>query len=165
MGDYFAIGLSKKAIFERIRLFTSYLAAKRASDAAGYDKVAAIDLDLPLLTFIADDSASLLAASLGDRVSSVEFDGDIIRFTLLSPGAKCDQRIIYKLIESYIVAVTIVDWLRIVGYDFSEGAASAMKSAETVAANKLSLLLMALTPEVAAVVHKGRASRRRIPPM
>ena len=81
-------------------------------------------------------------------------------------AAEPDHSVIYRLLESYVMAATIVDWLRIVGYEFAEGPTSALKSAESMATTKLTLLRSALTPApVVPRPHKTKASPRRISPI
>ncbi len=162
--EFSTFALSKSAIFDKIKLFTSYLAGKRAEDPVAYDRVAAIELDIPLLTFIIDDVSTYLAAGLGDRVASLETDADIVKFRMRNPAG--DQKIIYNLLESYVVAKTIVEWLTIVGYEFESGAVSALKSAGEVASSKLTLLREALAdlPEEVRA-HATKASPRRVPPI
>ncbi|MDE6272342.1 MAG: hypothetical protein K2M31_04980 [Muribaculaceae bacterium] len=164
MTEFSIFALSKSAIFDKIRLFTSYLAGKRASDAVGYDRIAAIEIDIPLLSLIVGDAAAFLAAKLGDRMVAMEIDSDIISFRLKNP--KGEQKVIFNLMESYVVAKTIVEWLRIVDYDFAGGPVSAMKSAEEAAESKLKLLQEALSdlPEPSRT-HASKASPRRLPPI
>ena len=81
-------------------------------------------------------------------------------------AAEPDHSVIYRLLESYVMAATIVDWLRIVDYEFAEGPTSALKSAESMATSKLTLLRSVLTPApVVPRPHKTKASPRRISPI
>lgn len=173
MNKLFVISVSKKIIFDRIRLFTSYLAGKRSENPLDYDRVAAIGLDLPLLGHIADDAATSLASNLVKMVNSFRIEDDVLRFELISPlGAASegsggiDTTLIYNLMESFILSETIMRWLTIVGYDFSDSGVSIRKSAEEVAASKLALLQAALDPGGLSTRKRVlKASSRRVPPM
>ncbi len=164
MKELFAVSVSKTIIFNKIRLFTSYLAGKRAAGALEYDRVAAIELDIPLLTFIAEDVASDLASRLANRLDSFSIEDDVIRFVLVRPSNAAygptppyteGVTLVYNLIESCILAGTILNWLKIAGYKFTEGDASLRRSAEEVLESKRAGLLAALDPD-------GRLDRKRI---
>lgn len=168
MNDFLTFALSKNVVFDKVRLFTSYLAGKRAEDAVAYDRVAAIELDMPLLNYVMEECASILIASLNDSGASISTDADIIRLTLTNPleNGVPNQTLIYNLIESYIIALTITEWLRITGYEFNAGPESALKNADSVAQSKLSLLREALTPPADAPrLHNPIASPRKYPPI
>ena len=195
MTEFLTLGLSKKVIFDKIGLFTSYLAGKRSEDYAEYDRIAVDDSDIPLLDYASDDAASLLAGELGGVVARFEIEGDVIRYVLKNPyygvvenpegveatgrasGAATDEKpsgmpdcgLMLRLMESYIVAETIIRWLRIAGYEFGEGTKQALTSAGEVAAAKMKLLRGALTPPANEPVSEGpkvvKARRRRLPPL
>lgn len=168
MNDFLTFAVSKSVVFDKVKLFTSYLAGKRAEDAVAYDRVAAIEPDVPLINYIMEECASFLLASLNDSGASISADADIIRLTLTNPlkNEVPDQTLVYNLIESYIIAGTITEWLRIAGYEFSAGPESALKNARSVAESKLKLLREALTPPGPDLpVHKSIASPRKYPPI
>lgn len=180
MSEFLTIGLSKHIIFDKIGLFSSYLAGKRSEDYVGYDKVAVQSADLPVLDYIVEDAASLLAAEIGDKVAEFKIEGDVMRYVLRNPfygleasaGGMPERGWLLNVMESYLVAATIIRWLQIVGYEFGEGTKQALVSAAEVAATKLKLLQGALTNPKAKSEEAEewqpavkRARRRRIPPL
>ncbi|MDE5842502.1 MAG: hypothetical protein K2H35_02050 [Muribaculaceae bacterium] len=171
MSEFLTIGLSKKVIFDKIGLFTSYLAGKRSDDYAAFDRVATFDTDIPVLDYASDDAAAFLAAELGEMVNDFKIEGDVIRYIMRNPlpEGSPNTDLLFRLTESYIVAETIIRWLRIVGYEFGEGARQALTSAAEVAATKLKLLRRALTAPSEAPAESGprimKARSRRLPPI
>lgn len=184
MDDKFTISISKKAVFDKIRLFTSYLGGKNAQEAIEYDRVAAITQDIPLLSVIIENMATHLASSLGNAVISLEFDGDIVRFVMKNPlhtalmSATTDWQIsvlnkeapdisgIYNLIEGYITSSVIAEWLDIVGFKKNDTSCVSIHSASSaIGAEKLSALKQILNPPtIPTRPNSAKASPRRLFP-
>lgn len=178
MSPFLTFALSKKEIFGKIKLYTSYIAGKRAENALQYDRVAAIELDVPLFDILMEDAATELASLLPRYVETLVIEGDILRFSVRNPGFGLDlpespggehvldAPLVLKTMESYVTAETILRWLRIIGYDFPDGVTSALKSADAVAKAKVAALTAMFTPpEPKSRPHVDKASPRRVPPI
>lgn len=170
MTEFLTLGVSKKVIFDKIGLFTSYLAGKRTENYVDYDRIAVHDLDIRILDYMAEDAASQLAANLGSAIANFDVDGDIMRFVVRNPDSPdFNSGVLLTLIESYIMSQTVTGWLRIVGYEFGEGTHQAITSATEVASSKLKLIQAALNPAKQAASASGpqilKARSRRPSPI
>lgn len=178
MTQFLTFALSFDDIFKNIKLYTSYLAGKRAQTALSYDRVAAINLDRPLFDVIIEDSVTNLALTLGSRVASLTIDGDIIRFTIQNPlwlidltrfdtpPNPVDQQTLLRIFRSYVTSDTIRRWLTITGLDIPDGITTACATATELSTLKLESLQLLLTPPVVPPArHIPKASPRFIPPI
>ncbi|MDE6330959.1 MAG: hypothetical protein K2L83_09665 [Muribaculaceae bacterium] len=173
MNRLLTFSLSKNEIFNRIRLYTSYLAGKRAETAVDYDRIAAIEPDRPLLDLLMEDSASDMALRLADRVESFTVEGDVMRLRVINPleaiGGTPDLDLLYRTLHTHVVADTIFRWLTVAGFDFPDGAVTARKATSDTASERmesLATLLKPVEPPTTADPTPGRRARsRRVPPI
>lgn len=150
--------VARADVMSKVELITSYIAGKQKDDAAGFDKVSAIEADAELIRQFFEEAALGLSVAFADRLSAFTLN-DSATFAF-APGCVAEvfsASAITALLESILTHRVASRWLLTIG--------------ETVAAENEEAMIVNPTALLESVVNTPKevakpvlASLRPIPP-
>ncbi len=167
-----SIKINLAEVMENLKLVSSYLAGKREESAVAYDRVAAIDVDAPVVGLLMEDAALRVASVFPGPLLRWRYMRNVLTFDI---EGECDAEGLRSTLLRVVCLEVLRRWLRLTGSDYADTVAESA----TEAADSLSIHFPALKaagepgntgeddnkePDEWLPTRKI-ASRRRLPPM
>lgn len=117
MDNISTVKVSLNEVMEKLKLMSSYLGAKRETNANGYDKVAVLDSDSRLVGMLMEDVSLLLAARLPKSLLRWRYYRSALEFTF---EGDMDSESLQPALANAVTQEVIRRWLCISGSEYAD---------------------------------------------